>query len=716
MHGVSSPDSFPRQWARTQRGTLGDARDLTMTPDGSTVYFCRARTSSDAVHVLCAMDVVTGVERIVVDPAQLATQQVAPASGESDAERAQRERLRESAGGIVSYHCNSAVTRAIATVAGQPVVIDLASGRSTVLDLGMAVFDARLAPDGTRFAAVRDRRLVIVDVPDSGSADTAVSITADIGEATDDVSWGMAEFIAAEEMGRHRGYWWAPDSRHLLVARVDEREVPTWFISDPSSPWDAPRPVRYPHAGATNATVALYVCAADGSVVTPVAWDRSRWEYLTRAGWDSDGPWCSLQTRDQRAVMTARIDPVDGGITAIHHDQDDRWVELVPGAPTPINATDVVTCVDRDGYRRLEVAGQIVSPEGMQVRAVVSAAADGVLFTANPLADPTVMQLWSWTPAGGATALVDTPGVVQATGRHDRPLWKVSTLDDDRPPWHIANDRVLHSHADELLVAPVVHLTQSRHGHDVALVLPSTVGPDPLPILLDPYGGPHARRVVHSRRMFAPSQWFADRGFAVVITDGRGTPGYGSVGERAVAGDLASGVLDDQIAGLDAAVELADQLGVRVDPQRVGIRGWSFGGYLAALAVLRRPDVVHAAIAGAPVTDWRWYDTHYTERYLGLPHTNDDAYTRSSLIDGLDSLTRPLLLIHGLADDNVVAAHTLRLSSALLAAGAYHEVLALVGVTHMTPQEVVAENLLLRQAEFLERHLSPTTPTGMATV
>jgi len=275
---------------------------------------------------------------------------------------------------------------------------------------------------------------------------------------------------------------------------------------------------------------------------------------------------------------------------------------------------------------------------------------------------------------------------------------------------------MLHSRADELLVAPVVHLTTSRHGHDVALVLPSTIGPEPLPILLDPYGGPHARRVVRSRRMFAPSQWFADRGFAVVITDGRGTPGYGSTGERAVAGDLASGVLDDQIAGLDAAVELADTLGVRVDPQRVGIRGWSFGGYLAALAVLRRPDVVHAAIAGAPVTDWRWYDTHYTERYLGLPGTDDEAYTRSSLIDGLDSLTRPLLLIHGLADDNVVAAHTLRLSSALLAAGAYHEVLALVGVTHMTPQEVVAENLLLRQAEFLERHLSPTTPTDMATV
>jgi dipeptidyl-peptidase 4 len=144
-----------------------------------------------------------------------------------------------------------------------------------------------------------------------------------------------------------------------------------------------------------------------------------------------------------------------------------------------------------------------------------------------------------------------------------------------------------------------------------------------------------------------------------------------------------------------------------LDLSRVGIRGWSFGGYLAALAVLRRPDVFHAAIAGAPVTDWSLYDTHYTERYLGRPDTDPEAYARSSLIADAARLERPLLLVHGLADDNVVAAHTLRLSSALLAAGRPHSVLPLSGVTHMTPQEVVAENLLLLQVRFLIDALSP---------
>jgi dipeptidyl-peptidase-4 len=235
-----------------------------------------------------------------------------------------------------------------------------------------------------------------------------------------------------------------------------------------------------------------------------------------------------------------------------------------------------------------------------------------------------------------------------------------------------------------------------------AVLLPHDHDGSPLPVLLDPYGGPHVQYVLAARTRFALSQWFADQGFAVVVVDGRGTPGRGSEWERAVHLDLATAILDDQVEALHAAAEEHP-----LDLDHVAIRGWSFGGYLAALAVMRRPDVFHAAIAGAPVTDWRLYDTHYTERYLGDPTVDDTAYANSSLLPLASSLTRPLLLIHGLADDNVVAAHTLQLSSALLAAGKPHEVLPLVGVTHMTPQEVVAENMLLHQLDFLRRHVAP---------
>jgi dipeptidyl-peptidase-4 len=210
--------------------------------------------------------------------------------------------------------------------------------------------------------------------------------------------------------------------------------------------------------------------------------------------------------------------------------------------------------------------------------------------------------------------------------------------------------------------------------------------------------------VLRSYNGFLTSQWFADQGFAVVVADGRGTPGRGSEWERSVWHDLATTALDDQVSALRAAAEEHPE----IDLTRVAIRGWSFGGYLAALAVLRRPDVFHAAVAGAPVTEWRLYDTHYTERYLGNPTVDDTPYGTSSLLPMADDLTRPLLLVHGLADDNVVAAHTLQLSSALLAAGKPHEVLPLVGVTHMTPQEVVAEHLLLHQLDFLRRSLGLT--------
>jgi dipeptidyl-peptidase 4 len=196
----------------------------------------------------------------------------------------------------------------------------------------------------------------------------------------------------------------------------------------------------------------------------------------------------------------------------------------------------------------------------------------------------------------------------------------------------------------------------------------------------------------------------------VVVADGRGTPGRGPDWDRAVWRDLAGPVLDDQIEALNAAAARHQDL----DLSRVAIRGWSFGGFLAALAVLRRPDVFHAAIAGAPVTDWRLYDTHYTERYLGDPGPDPAAYDTSSLLADAPGLSRPLLLIHGLADDNVVAAHTLRLSSALLATGRPHCVLPLSGVTHMASQEEVAENLLLFQVDFLRRCLGAGGPADRA--
>jgi dipeptidyl-peptidase-4 len=316
--------------------------------------------------------------------------------------------------------------------------------------------------------------------------------------------------------------------------------------------------------------------------------------------------------------------------------------------------------------------------------------------------DATGSSLWRWTNAG-LEQLTDDDGVHTAAVGGNTIVVRRTSLASPTPTVTVLGGPVLSARAAAPLVTPNVtlrHVGERRLA--TALLLPHDTPDDALlPVLVDPYGGPHAQRVVQAQAAYLTSQWFADQGFAVVVIDGRGTPGRGSVWERGIHGDLASPVLVEQVDGLLALAAEEPRLVLT----RVAIRGWSFGGYLAALAVLRRPDVFHAAVAGAPVTEWRLYDTFYTERYLGHPDTDGDAYDASSLLPDAHRHERPHLLIHGLADDNVVAAHTLRLSAALLSAGRPHQVLPLTGVTHMASQEDVAENLLLLQLDFLQRSL-----------
>jgi dipeptidyl-peptidase 4 len=539
------------------------------------------------------------------------------------------------------------------------------------------------------------------------------------------VMFGLAEFVAAEEMDRTRGYWWAPDGSAVLVARVDETPVQRWHIADPANPGRAPREVGYPSAGTPNAEVSLVYAGLDGSRV-PLDWDRAAFPYLVTVEWAEAGALIVVQSRDQRRMRLLSADPARGTTTVLREDTDRHWVDIVAGVPGWTGDGRIVWTADSEGARRLLVAapGELtdgtaapVTPVDLQVRGVADIDGNTVLFSASER-DPTEVALWAYGPQGvaevttehgvstglrtGGTTVVlhrslDAPGVTVTVRTESRPGEKITVTSFAEHP---------------SLPAPRPALfTAGERDVRTALLLPSwhRPGSGKLPVLMDPYGGPGMQRVVAAQGAFADSQWFAEQGFAVVVADGRGTPGRGPDWERAVAGDLAGPVLEDQVAALAAAAARCADL----DTGRVAIRGWSFGGYLAALAVLRRPDVFHAAVAGAPVTDWQLYDTHYTERYLGHPDENGAAYERSSLLGDAAELARPLLIIHGLADDNVVAAHTLRLSAALLAAGRPHSVLPLSGVTHMTPQEEVAENLLLLQVDFLRKALDVVRVTGL---
>lgn len=695
------PDTFPRQSARTQRFTLGAPRDVTVSPTGDRVAFLRSGGPEDPVTSLWAIDLPQGEERCVADPRRLL------AAGLDDLppeERARRERARESAAGVTAYATDRAHRVAAAALAGQLLVADLVDGTARLVPVPSAVVDPRPDPTGRRVAWVDGRALWVLDLDDPGSA----RILAD--EADPEVRWGVAEFIAAEEMDRSRGYWWAPDGEALLVARVDDAPVARWWIADPANPGQVPTEIAYPAAGTADALVSAWVVALDGTR-TEVSWDRDGWPYLCAAGWDAHGPLVALHPRDQTAIEVRSVDPATGATELLYGDRDAAWVERAPGTPARLADGRLVMCSDGDGSRRLLVGGDPVSPLDLSVRAVVHVGDAEVLFTANPVGDATGTLVWRWS-AAGIEAMTTGGGSHSATAGGHTLVIRSTALDRDgatitvlSPPLGGAVDgglpavRTIDSFAAVPLTRPEValhHLGERRLATAILLPAGHERG-TPLPVLLDPYGGPHAQRVVQARGAYASSQWFADQGFAVVVIDGRGSPGRGAAWERAIHLDLAAPVLEDQLDGLAAAAAVEPDL----DLTRVAIRGWSFGGYLAALAAIRRPDAIHAAIAGAPVTDWRLYDTFYTERYLGHPDEQPEAYERSSVVADAAALTRPLLLVHGLADDNVVAAHTLQLSSALLAAGRPHQVLPLTGVTHMASQEEVAENLLLLQLAFL---------------
>ncbi|MFR0358043.1 S9 family peptidase [Streptomyces sediminimaris] len=702
---TTRPDSFPRRHARTQRFTLGAPRAFTVAPDGTRVVFLRSSSGTDRANSLWLLDTAQGQERLAADPGALlggAGEDLPPE------ERARRERSREGGAGIVGYATDAAVELASFALSGRLFAAELQVGTARELPAAGPVIDPRPSPDGRHVAYVARRALRVVSA--EGKDDRALA-----EPESAEVTYGLAEFIAAEEMGRSRGFWWSPDSRHLLVARVDETPVRRWWISDPAQPDRDPRRVPYPAAGTANAEVRLFLIGLAGER-TEVVWDRARYPYLARVHWsDAGAPLLLVQARDQRSQLFLAVSPETGETRLVHADEDRVWLDLFPGVPCWSPSGQLVRIVDEGGARVLAVGERPLTGPQLHVRAVLDVGPQDVLVSASAGAEAEAAELGevhvyrvnelglervSHEP--GVHAAVRAGGVtVLVSASLDRPGSRVQVLRDGKPVATIA------SYAEDPGMSPRVTLTEgSARRIPCAVLLPRDHdGRTPLPVLMDPYGGPHGQRVVAAHNPHLTSQWFADQGFAVVVADGRGTPGRSPAWEKAVRDDLAAVVLEDQV---DALRALAADFPLDLD--RVAVRGWSFGGYLAALAALRRPDVFHAAVVGAPVTDLRLYDTHYQERYLGHPGEQPEVYRRNSLIDdaGLVDAAephRPMMVIHGFADDNVVVAHSLRLSSALLAAGRPHEVLPLSGVTHMTPQESVAENLLLLQLDFLRRSL-----------
>lgn len=777
---------FPRLRARTLRFGCGAPRSAQTVGDGSRALFLRSDGPEDLVTALWLSwfdESGEHHETKLADPRELlgatADSEDVPAE-----EKARRERAREGGTGIVGYSADDDGNRIVFTINGRLFLTDIDWNDETGapephtrelagewLDEDPAMYtpvlNPRIAPDGEHVLYTTGSYLMLVDIGgelgDRITAVYGVSVEDEDGNPAEN-TWknGLAEFVAGEEMDRYDGFWWAPDSQHVLFESFDTADEPTWYISDPADPEKPAAGRRYPRALTRNADVYLTVITlafdendryAGITGNADVDWDREAYEYVAAVSWRRGHDPLVLvqnrrQTRDQVLEVAVAADGAALGATRVLEEHaNEQWIDLVHGTPayTPdgrlvCSLNDMATDTNR-----LTVDGRPFTPAGWNVRTVLAVTDEDVLAVVQRAPEIATEVPRAWAGSGAAS---DAESLF---GGHDARSFDVVSMGYDGSvapittepgQWtasrgargmvvsgrdmrsararmrHILGEQsaTISSTAAEPGFTPNVTFTRlGEHRLYTAIIAPSPSSPyahaDKLPVLMKPYGGPGFQQVVASQSFYWEGQWWADQGFLVVTADGRGTTGRGPAWDRAIFENMKGVTLADQIEAVNALPEAVSRL--NADGRRPGVPapdldkvcmiGWSYGGFLSALAVLDAPNVFKAACAGAPPTDWTLYDTHYTERYLGL---DPDVYYRNGIVQDAPKLERPLMLIHGFADDNVTIAHSLRLSQALMAAGRPHTFLPLTGITHMTNDETVAENLLTLQRDFLRDALA----------
>lgn len=719
---VPIPDpQFSRDFAETQKYALGRPTALRFTPDGRQLFFLRSG-ARDATRRLYVFDTATGVTQELITP-----EQVLGGAGEvlSKEEKARRERLRLTAKGFARYEITPDGKTLLLPLSGKLFAFDLASRSLRTLDDGARpALDAQLSPDGLRVAFVRDYDLYVREL--STARETRLTTG-----GSETLQHGLPEFIAQEEMGRFQGFWFSPDGKTIAYQQSDHSAVERFTIADPAKPELAPESFHYPRPGKNNVRVRLGLKSLQGGATTWVRWDAERYPYLLRVEWPKTAPVQApltliVQSRDQREQQILTVD-ARGNTTPLLLQRDTAWldpdfgfVRWLPDGSGFLTASEESGAPQLIRYDAKGRNAQVLVPRGFDAVAAVS---DDGRVLATVFTTPQEVQVQRIDPALGPAA----PPEVLARGLGERSAVLArssghvaitsATLDTPATTSVFAPDgqRIaeLPSVAELPRVWPEPELMTVEVGgetfHAAVLKPRDFDASQQYPVIDSVYGGPTVTVVTANATAYLRDQWFADHGFIVVKIDNRGTPRRDRDWARAFKdgrgqnGDAISVIVNDQAAVLTALAAKVPQM----DLERVGIFGWSYGGTASAAAVLLRPEVFKAAVAGAPVTDWRDYDTHYTERYLDTPQANPQGYAQSDLVARAGELTRPLLLLHGSGDDNVYFLHSLKLADALFKAGRPFEFLPLVNSTHLLSDPVVQERLDARIVGFLSRYLQP---------
>ena len=689
-------------------------RALKISPDGSLITLLKPRVDDKERLDLWAIDSRTGAERMLVD-----SRKTGSGADLSEAEKMQRERDRSVAGstGIVSYDWSPDGKSILVPVDGDLYLAGLEGNVTRLTHTSDGELNGVVSPKGGFVSFVRGGNLFVQPV---GGQERQLT-----QGASDTVSWGLAEFVAQEEMDRRTGYWWSPDDRMIAVARVDES--PVGIVTRTAIGGEGTRVYqqRYPAAGSPNALVELHVMRPDGSGQVKVDLGKDADIYLARVNWSKDGRtlYVQRQSRDQKTLDLLAVDPQTGKARTVLTEKAKSWINLSNNFHS-LGDGSFIWWSEKSGHGHLyHVQGQrwtaLTSGE-WEVRDLVGVDEDrGIAYFTGNRETPLEQQLYAaplngrgpvrqltsngwWNDAvmdGAATRLV----VARSNSDQPRQLY-LADVDGKRVRW-LSENAITGDHPYAPYVASHV---ATRFGTVKAAdgsTLYTRIMTPPLepgkryPVFMIHYGGPGAGRVVTNQWSSPVYQYLVDRGWIVFAIDNRGTPDRGKAFEDHLYRAMGTVEVEDQLKGVEW---LKSQ--PYVDPARIATYGWSYGGYLSLKLLEKAPGVFSAAVAGAPVTRWELYDTHYTERYLGMPQDKPSAYPASGAVDEAVKIKDPLLVIHGMSDDNVVFDNATALIARMQSAAVPFEMMVYPGQTHRVGGPGISVHLWRTIEDFLARH------------
>ena len=681
---------------------------FTFSPDGRYLTYLKI-DSSTMERSLYLTESRNFNEKLLVSSAREVTRE------ESLEEELRKQRLRQMSGGISQYFWTSD-NKIVFKMDGDIFVLDnLDSTPRLLVDASeFSAMDPKVSPNGKNLAFVSLGEIYIVRL----EGGHPVKLT----DGKAGTTRGLAEYIAQEEMGRSSGYWWSPDSKSIAFIEVDETNIPEFILTNLGDELVPNEAYRYPFAGCDNADVRLGITDLHGNM----SWaDTSNYEYIARVNWTKKGSLVvQCQTRDQTRLDLLKFDSSLNGSTIILSEQSDVWVNL-HDMFRALDDEEFIWASERTGYRHIyhyDCDGnqkRQITDGKWQVDNLVAVDQEKKLIYFTSSADSSLesnfyrinfdgsdFQRLSTIP-GIHTVVCDVQSNLYVDTIHSAsltPVVHLSKISDDQNISIIHN--TLDTRVEKFNLRPPEFVKIASKNDDQlngAIFFPDeSFGEGPHPTILYVYGGPHAQLVTNSWNLTASLriQYFREQGYLVFVLDNRGSARQGLLFESHIKNRMGSVEIEDQLSGIEWLIKKGYS-----DQSKIGVYGWSYGGYMALMCLAQVPEVFKVAVAGAPVTSWDGYDTHYTERYMGTPVSNPDGYVNSSVMEYASNIRGELMLIHGLIDENVHFRHSARLINALISFNKKYDLVLFPKERHMPRRQSDRTYLETRLTEFFKKYL-----------